>query len=90
MQKFVKMQFCFVSRRDQKIKKGKRLNTLTCAIHFSLMASMATASPQCKVRISNGALGKPPAAGKNNNAVPLVGRLGFVVIVVVWFIREEN
>ena len=68
----------------------KRKQTLTCAIHFSLMASLSTASPQCKVRISNGALGKPPAAGKNNNAVPLVGRLGFVVIVVVWFIREEN
>jgi len=85
MQK-LKNEFCFVSRRE----KIKTNTSLTCAIHFSLMASMATASPQCKVRISNGALGKPPAAGKNNNAVPLVGRLGFVVIVVVWFIREEN
>ena len=58
-----------------KIKKG-RLNTITCAIHFSLMASLDTASPQCNVRISNGTLGKPPAAGKNSSAVPLVGRLG--------------
>ena len=65
-----------------KIKKG-RLNTITCAIHFSLMASLDTASPQCNVRISNGTLGKPPAAGKNSSAVPLVGRLEVVVVVIV-------
>jgi hypothetical protein len=54
----------------------RKIKHFTCAIHFSLMASLATASPQCNVRISNGTLGNPPAAGKNSSAVPLVGRLG--------------
>lgn len=49
------------------------------------MASMATASPQCNVRISNGTLGNPPAAGKNSSAVPLMGRLDFLLLLSLLF-----